>query len=1798
MHMKKHGKKLTKRLTAFLMSFVMVMSVMTITNPMEVQAEVWGGGSSITDPRYVQGSSWIIGNLQNWKYVSFSGNFSFDASSSISLYIDGVKQTYTESTKEGSDGQFRNCNTNGKLFYSYYDSSSRTYYLDEIKNYTITYKTYSGSTTSETYYKYYKRDTTPSATVYVKSNNSTYSLKNNTTETGYTYGWYTSQSGGTNITSISSISGTTTLYEQRNPNTYYVKYDVNLPSGSSSSSTQMDNQQFTYDDFTTNLSANTYEVEGYSFLGWSTNQNATTPEFTDGAVLNRNLTSTNGATVDLYAVWDAIPSTITLKAEDATYPGTKTIQEKYGTGYYLDKSYTKVMSTTANKILIPKKDGYDFNGYYTGQGGSGTQIIDANGYITGTYTANTELFAHWVDRSANYTIQYHANGGTPTGATTTQNRTYTVADDTFTLNPMSDMFEAPVSSTGQTCEFLGWSASPSSSIAEYTDQASVSDFTDVNSATIHLYAVWRSTLPTSIQNGSFETPAIGSWYSIMPDTTGFIAWKTTASDHKIELARPGKNVSAANSAYHTTTAVDGYQFAELCANQVGALYQTVSTFSGNTLNWGFSHKGRSGNDTMELWIGAPADVTAVLDYYTSHNNSVAGISGDLLEKYNTISDNGSRSYTDGNTQWKSYTGNYLVPDGQIETTFAFVSIAASGNKISYGNLLDHVYFTAEVPPKTQVFQYGATSGGSAVAEVNGIATSGNEAFVSVGSTFEIYPAAADGYTYNGGFVNGSYVSVDALPLRYTVSDADTNLKHITLLFSKDSTIIFDKEGGNYEDDEYDLKASGNNQYYTLKANPTKEGYSFNNWMIAGSDVILTEGNYIAYETIDGKTYINVYNDSNKGTRLYQCESELGINLIATYRITTFPSAKVKLDMNGGNLDGETSVIYGLDESDLSDSAASSDVIEYSALTLPTPVKDGYVFTGWKIDENTYHAGTEIKYEVSTTSGNGKVTIGTDAQSAITSDTTYTLLALWEISYIETDADVTLYGDKKNPSSQWYTGDVTMKPDTGYKIRKEGESQWKNELVITGEGITLVTYQLTDSNGYITTPKTKEIYIDKTLPTGEISVGSDDSNKWNAFLNAITFGIFFKETQDVTITAEDPDGGSGFDKIYYHKSTSQLTSEEVAAIAEGQWTEYEGTFSIDPDAKLVIYAKLTDRSGNATYISTDGLVLDKTPPVITGVTNDTKYCGKKTITVKDDYLDTITVNGTPVALAQDSYELSTSAASGEDFTIVATDQAVNSTTVNVKIYKEHNWPVTWTVTKPATATKEGKEEQVCDNCGQKKYRTIPATGSQEANPTNGHLTKDAEVAPDAPITTATLNNAKSEIISAAAIFTDSEKTAITTGGKEARIWLEISKTDENKISQADQTQIMNTAEQIMGENHPDITYFDADLFKQVDGGMIAPISEPGIYIEVTIQIPDALLNHDRVMLREYQIIRLHNGVVDVISDGIFNESTKEFTFKTDRFSTYAIAYTDTPRPGSTTGGGGGGGGSTVISVQITKITVTPENGTLTKKGETLSLTAKVVPTNATNKKVTWTSSDPKVATVDGNGKVTAVGDGTVTITAKTTNGKSASSMITVKIEQEEPDVGNIQMDTTYRKLRLRVPTSTKTTNVLKWTKQTGADGYVIYGNLCNSKGKTYKLVKQVTIKDNATTSWIDTKLASGTYYKYYIKAYKLVDGKKVWLAKSKVVHSTTTGGKYGNAKSVTVNKTSVSLAVGKTFTIKAEQIVKDLPIKKHQEIKFESSNNKVASVTSKGVIKAKKKGTCYIYVYAQNGMYKRIKVTVK
>ena len=174
--------------------------------------------------------------------------------------------------------------------------------------------------------------------------------------------------------------------------------------------------------------------------------------------------------------------------------------------------------------------------------------------------------------------------------------------------------------------------------------------------------------------------------------------------------------------------------------------------------------------------------------------------------------------------------------------------------------------------------------------------------------------------------------------------------------------------------------------------------------------------------------------------------------------------------------------------------------------------------------------------------------------------------------------------------------------------------------------------------------------------------------------------------------------------------------------------------------------------------------------------------------------------------------------------------------------------------------------------------------------DGSLEKDAEVAPDAPIADATLDNSKDELLDAENIFNETEKQQIKDGA-DAKVWLEISKSEADDITADDKAEIEREVAKIMGDKL-NLTYFNADLFKQVGNGPATPVSKPGIAIKVTIVIPEDLLNSDASVERVYKIVRLHDGKVDVLS-GDFNAETGEFTFETDRFSPYAIAYVDSP-----------------------------------------------------------------------------------------------------------------------------------------------------------------------------------------------------------------------------------------------------------------------------------------------------------------
>ena len=215
--------------------------------------------------------------------------------------------------------------------------------------------------------------------------------------------------------------------------------------------------------------------------------------------------------------------------------------------------------------------------------------------------------------------------------------------------------------------------------------------------------------------------------------------------------------------------------------------------------------------------------------------------------------------------------------------------------------------------------------------------------------------------------------------------------------------------------------------------------------------------------------------------------------------------------------------------------------------------------------------------------------------------------------------------------------------------------------------------------------------DTEKPTGEIKISG---NSWKTFLNNITFGLFFKDTQTVTINAADNSGETV--TVEYLLSNKELTKAELDGMT---FTVYTAPFGIDPDNEYIIYVKLTDTAGNTDYICSDGIVLDGTSPVITGIENGKTYCEAQTVTVDEKYVDTVTVNGTAVTL--DESGSFTLAPADSEQKITVTDKAGNAAEMTVTVNDGHTfgeWTSNGDGTHTRQCTADGCTEGVeTDNC---------------------------------------------------------------------------------------------------------------------------------------------------------------------------------------------------------------------------------------------------------------------------------------------------------------------------------------------------------------------------------------------------------------------------------------------------------------------------------------------------------------------
>ena len=200
--------------------------------------------------------------------------------------------------------------------------------------------------------------------------------------------------------------------------------------------------------------------------------------------------------------------------------------------------------------------------------------------------------------------------------------------------------------------------------------------------------------------------------------------------------------------------------------------------------------------------------------------------------------------------------------------------------------------------------------------------------------------------------------------------------------------------------------------------------------------------------------------------------------------------------------------------------------------------------------------------------------------------------------------------------------------------------------------------------------------DSEKPTGEIIIGT---NKWQEFLNKLTFGLFFKDTQTVTINAAD---NSGTVFVSYLVTDRDLSEAELGSLV---FSGYEEPFGIDPNGEYIVYAMLVDESMNITYLRSDRVTLDNAQPVISGIENGKTYCAAQTVTIDEKYVDTVTVNGTAVELDENGSFTLSPANGGQK--IVVTDKAGNTAELTVTVNDGH-------IGGKATCT----EKAVCEVCG--------------------------------------------------------------------------------------------------------------------------------------------------------------------------------------------------------------------------------------------------------------------------------------------------------------------------------------------------------------------------------------------------------------------------------------------------------------------------------------------------------------------
>ena len=574
--------------------------------------------------------------------------------------------------------------------------------------------------------------------------------------------------------------------------------------------------------------------------------------------------------------------------------------------------------------------------------------------------------------------------------------------------------------------------------------------------------------------------------------------------------------------------------------------------------------------------------------------------------------------------------------------------------------------------------------------------------------------AADDMTYTGHTFKGWYDNENLTGSPVTaIGGAETGNKEYWAKWEINQyTITFDTNGGS----EIAPITQDYGTEITAPDNPTRKGYTFKGW-----DKEIPETMPAENITVKAQWEINQYTitfDTNGGSEIAPITQDYGTEITAPDNPTrkgytfkgwdkeipeTMPAENITVkaqweinqytitfDTNGGSEIAPITQDYGTE------------------ITAPdNPTRKGYTFKGWDKEipktmpaENiTLKAQWEINQYTITFDTNGGSEIAPITQDYGTEITApdnptrkgytfkgwdkeipktmpaenITLKAQWEINQYTITFD-TNGGSEIAPITQDYGTEITA-PDKptrkGYTFKG-----WDKEIPETmpAENITITAR-----------------WKDTEKPTGEIIIGT---NKWNEFLNELTFGIFFKDTQEVTINAVD---NSGVVFVSYLVTDKELSEAELNSLV---FRAYEEPFCIDPNGEYIVYVMLVDENINITYLRTDRITLDNIQPVISGIENGKTYCEAQTVTVDEKYVDTVTVNGTVVTLDADG-DFVLPPTNGEQ-KIVVTDKAGNNAEMTVTVNNGHTFGE-W------VSDNDGKHTRKCTVDGCDAFETENCSG---------------------------------------------------------------------------------------------------------------------------------------------------------------------------------------------------------------------------------------------------------------------------------------------------------------------------------------------------------------------------------------------------------------------------------------------------------------------------------------------------------